>query len=40
MEDLLRRLLPAAIVVYIDGRRDPADDEGNATADQIKSVRR
>lgn len=29
----VRRLLPAAIVVYIDSCRDPADDEGHSTTD-------
>lgn len=37
---LLWCLLPAAIVFYIDGSCDPADDEGHPPADQIKSVRR
>lgn len=29
----VRRLLPAAIVVYIDSCRDPTDDEGHSTTD-------
>lgn len=33
---LLWRLLPAAVVLDVHGRRDPADDQGKAAAHQIK----
>lgn len=32
---LLWRLLPAAVVLYVDGRCDSADDERHAAADQV-----
>lgn len=35
---LLWRLLAAAVVFYVDGRCDSADDERHAAADQVKPV--
>lgn len=36
--DLLLCLLSAAVVFYVDCCRDPTDDKGHPTADQIKPV--